>query len=289
MISRFAKRRLLDGFSLIELLIVIAIMLLLAALALPRLLDAQKTAYQAGVVSFLRTLQSDQESYRLANGSYSDNFTDLGLTVRGPETPEIPFAQDEAPRLAALFPSLGPFHVYAAPSQQQPPAKTPPSEQDFGADPGKKQPGKSPGGPGGPGGAAGGGSGTTPPGKGGGSNPPPGKGPPGKGAGGGATPGGGASGGGTSGGAASGGQPGGTPPGGGQGGGFSPPSGGAPKTNIVVKHNYIFTLLRPTLTTWACTAAPVRDRGDSKFFFIDQTGVMRSELGKPASAKSPQI
>jgi hypothetical protein len=68
----------------------------------------------------------------------------------------------------------------------------------------------------------------------------------------------------------------------------APPAPGA-KTNIVLKHNYIFTLVRPTPTTWSCTAAPVRDRGISKFFYFDQTGVIRVELGKFAGSASPQL
>jgi hypothetical protein len=58
---------------------------------------------------------------------------------------------------------------------------------------------------------------------------------------------------------------------------------------VVLKHNYIFTLQRPTPTTWTCTVAPVRDRVNSKFFYLDQTGVMRVELGKFAGSTSPQL
>ena len=129
------------------------------------------------------------------------------------------------------------------------------------------------------------GGGGAPPGGGGGST---GGGPPKKGGTGKGTPPGGAAGGGATGGGASGGSAG-AAGGGTSGGGFSPQAGAGTKTNIVVKHNYVFTLLRPTPTTWTCTAAPVRDRGDSKFFFLDQTGVMRSELGKAAGASSPQL
>ncbi|MBI3484413.1 MAG: hypothetical protein HY012_04590 [Acidobacteria bacterium] len=280
------------GFSLVELMMVIATMMLLAAIALPRLLDAQMKAYEAGAVSFLRTLQTNQESYRLANGSYADNFTDLGLTARGPLVPGNFFAPDESPQLAALFSRIGPFSVYAAQSSQQPPAKTPPppdtGDQGFGSTPPPKKRGGSGGGLGGPSGGGTGSGGSGRPGKGGsgGAGTGPGFGRPRKGAGSGSSPGGTPSGGGT-GGAAPGGT--GAPQTGGGSGGFSPSPAGAPKTNVVLKHNYIFTLTRPTPTTWACTVAPVRDRGNSKFLFLDQTGIMRVEMGKFASNTSPQM
>lgn len=278
------------GFSLVELMVVMAIMLLLAAMALPRFLDAQMKAYEASAVSFLKVLQTNQESYRLAHGSYADNFTDLELNALGPAIPGDLFAPGESPQLAALISSLGPFSVYAAQASQQPPAKTPPpqtGDQPFGgAQPPKKR-GSAGGALGGPPGGGAGGGGRGGPAKGGSAGAGAGLGRPRKGAGGGATQGGTPSGGGT----------GSTAPGGSTapqtGGGTSvtltPTPAPTQKRNVVMKHNYIFTLLRPTLTTWACTVAPVRDRGNAKFFYFDQTGVMRAELGKVASVSSPQL
>ena len=286
--GRAQGRRFPSGFSLVELMVVIAIMLLLAAIALPRLLDAQKKAYEAGVVSFLRVLQTNQESYRLANGSYSDNFTDLGLVALAPAAPRDLFVPDELSQLAALFPQIGPSSVYAAQAPQQPPAKTPPppdtGDQGFGGKNPPKRPRKSDNTLGppnlGPGGSSGG------PGK-GGSAAGQGFGRPRRGAGSGASVGGTPLGGGT--GAPVPGGSGAPQAGGGSGGSFSPSPTSAPTTNVVLKHNYIFTLRRPTLTTWSCTVAPVRDRGNSKFFYLDQTGVMRVELGKFAGSTSPQL
>ncbi len=280
--ARTHRRRSPAGFSLVELMIVLAIMLLLAALALPRLLDAQRKAYEAAVVSFIRTLQTNQESYRLANGSYADNFNDLSLTARGPAIPGDLFTPDEMQRLALRFPDLGPFTVLAAQPGQQPPAKPPEPGQGFGNEPGKKPPEKASGPGGTPSGTGGGGA----PAPGGSSNPTSGGGTSGGTGGAGGSSGGGTSGGGSTSGGSSG-QPGSSGGSGGLGGSSS--SGGGQKTNIVLKHNYIFTLLRPTLTTWTCTVAPIRDRGDSIFFYVDQTGVIRAELGKSATVASPQM
>ena len=286
--GRAQGRRFPSGFSLVELMVVMAIMLLLAAIAMPRLLDAQKKAYEAGVVSFLRTLQTNQESHRLANGFYSDNFTDLGLVALAPAAPGHLGVPDELPQLMALFPQNGPSSVYAAQAPQQPPAKTPPppdtGEQGFGGKNPAKRPGKTGGALGGPGLGAGGSSGG--PAK-GGSAAGQGFGRPRKGAGSGASLGGTPLGGGTR--APVPGRSGAPQAGGGSAGSFSPSTTSAPKTNVLLKHNYIFTLQRPTLTTWTCTVAPVRDRGNSKFFYLDHTGVMRVELGKFAGSTSPQL
>jgi type II secretory pathway pseudopilin PulG len=130
----------------VELLIAMAVILVIAALAVPNLFRAQKKAYEAGVISFLRTLQSEQEAYRLANSFYADNFGILGLN----------------------------------------------------------------------------------------------------------------------------------------------PAGAMPVT-VLVKHNYVFTISRPTPTTWSCIAEPVRDRPDSKFFFLDDTLLMRVEIGNFAGTTSPQL
>jgi prepilin-type N-terminal cleavage/methylation domain-containing protein len=288
MTSRSHGRNSATGFSLVELMVVMAIMLLLAAMALPRFLDAQMRAYEASAVSFLKVLQTNQESYRLAHGSYADNFPDLDLNARGPAVPGGLFAPGESQQLAALISSLGPFSVYAAQTSQQPPAKTPPpqtGDQPFGgAQPPKKR-GSAGGALGGPPGGGAGGGGRGGPAKGGSAGAGAGSGRPRKG--GGATQGGTPSGGGT-GSTAPGGS---TPPqtGGGTSVTLTPTPAPAQKRNVVMKHNYIFTLLRPTLTTWECTVAPVRDRGNAKFFYFDQTGVMRAELGKVASVSSPQL
>jgi prepilin-type N-terminal cleavage/methylation domain-containing protein len=274
------------GFSLVELMVVMAIMLLLVAIAVPRFLDAQMRAYEASAVSFLKILQSNQEAYRLAHGSYADNFTDLDLNALGPAVPGGLFAPEELPQLATLFSRIGPFSVYAAQASQQPPAQTPPpqtGDQTFGGKQPPKKRGPSGGALGGPGvgGTGSGGSGGA--GKGGSSGP--GFGRPRRRAGGGSTPGGTPGGGGTGSGAPAGS----TAPQTGGGSGVSLTPSPAPKSNVVLKHNYIFTLLRPTLTTWTCTVAPVRNRGNARYFYFDQTGVMRVEMGKFASVTSPQM
>ena len=58
------------GFSLIELLIVVAIIGIIAAIAVPYLEQARQATKSASAVNSMRTINSSQASYRSATGRY---------------------------------------------------------------------------------------------------------------------------------------------------------------------------------------------------------------------------
>jgi type IV pilus assembly protein PilA len=60
------------GFSLIELLLVVAIIAIVAAIAIPSLLHARRAANSASAVSSLRLIHSSQSSFRQSAGRYGD-------------------------------------------------------------------------------------------------------------------------------------------------------------------------------------------------------------------------
>jgi type IV pilus assembly protein PilA len=67
------------GFSLIELLIVVAIILILAAIAIPNLLRAKMAANEASAVSAIRTITTAETTYASTWGSgYSLDLASLG-------------------------------------------------------------------------------------------------------------------------------------------------------------------------------------------------------------------
>jgi prepilin-type N-terminal cleavage/methylation domain-containing protein len=64
------------GFSLIELLIVVAIILIIAAIAIPNLLSSRMAANEASAVGSLRTIDTAEMTY---STTYPDQgYTDLG-------------------------------------------------------------------------------------------------------------------------------------------------------------------------------------------------------------------
>jgi prepilin-type N-terminal cleavage/methylation domain-containing protein len=72
------------GFSLIELLIVVAIILIIAAIAIPNLLRSRIAANQASAVGSLRTLNTAEVTYATTyNTGYSGSLGDLGPNSAG--------------------------------------------------------------------------------------------------------------------------------------------------------------------------------------------------------------
>ena len=77
------------GFSLIELLIVVAIILIIAAIAIPNLLRAKIAANESSAAASVRTVNTSEVEYQTANDAvgYSAALTDLGPGGTCPTTP----------------------------------------------------------------------------------------------------------------------------------------------------------------------------------------------------------
>ena len=86
MFSRFHNRK---GFTLIELMIVVVIIGILAALAIPRFMKSTTKAKQSEAKQILKQIYTMQHTYRQANAAYGDN----GLT--------------SVPGAAFTFPEIG--------------------------------------------------------------------------------------------------------------------------------------------------------------------------------------
>ncbi|MBI3696731.1 MAG: prepilin-type N-terminal cleavage/methylation domain-containing protein [Acidobacteria bacterium] len=72
------RRFLARGFSLIELLIVIAIILIIAAIAMPKLTKARMFAYEMAAVRTLGTINTAQAQYFSTYGRYATTLIELG-------------------------------------------------------------------------------------------------------------------------------------------------------------------------------------------------------------------
>lgn len=78
--SQKHTRRCESGLSLVELLIVLAIVLIIASIAVPNFMNSRRSANEASAVSSLRSICSGQVNYHNTMGSYA---TLAGLQAEG--------------------------------------------------------------------------------------------------------------------------------------------------------------------------------------------------------------
>ncbi|MDA1313434.1 MAG: prepilin-type N-terminal cleavage/methylation domain-containing protein [Acidobacteria bacterium] len=75
------RRRCRQGFSLIELLIVIAIILIIAAIAIPKLTSARMAAFEMASIRAMHTINTAQIQYFSTYGRYAQSLMELGPTT----------------------------------------------------------------------------------------------------------------------------------------------------------------------------------------------------------------
>ncbi len=71
------------GFSLIELMIVVAIIAILAAISYPSYRDSVRKSRRVDAKSVLTDIAQMQETFYARNGRYTDDMTDLGFASPG--------------------------------------------------------------------------------------------------------------------------------------------------------------------------------------------------------------
>jgi type IV pilus assembly protein PilA len=101
------------GFSLIELLIVVAIILIIAAIAIPNLLRSRIAANQASAVGSLRTINTCEITYASTyNAGYTSSLVALGPPAGGAQA--TPSAAGLIDSLLAAGTKSGYSFVYSA-------------------------------------------------------------------------------------------------------------------------------------------------------------------------------
>ena len=79
-----------EGFSLIELLIVVAIILIIAAIAIPSLIRARVSANESAAAANTRTIITAEIQYHTSFAVYSPDLTSMGTPSSGCTTAGVP-------------------------------------------------------------------------------------------------------------------------------------------------------------------------------------------------------
>ena len=79
------RNRRRSGFTLVELAVVIIIIGILAAFAVPRFLDSVERSKAGEAFNYLAAVRSAQERYQVRQGTYADDLTKLDIQMPDPK------------------------------------------------------------------------------------------------------------------------------------------------------------------------------------------------------------
>jgi prepilin-type N-terminal cleavage/methylation domain-containing protein len=102
------NKKLQRGFSLVELLTVLAVLTVLSLLAIPNLIASRRAANEASAISSLRSLTSAQVTYQqtTGNGRFATMLTDLGTAKLIDNT--LAAGRKDGYEFSITFTTLGP-------------------------------------------------------------------------------------------------------------------------------------------------------------------------------------
>lgn len=112
------KKQLLHGFTLIEVMVVVVILGILAAIIVPQVLARPEQARFAAVTQDIKSIQEALSLYKLDNGFYPTTDQGLQALVTKPSLPPIPQNWTQGTYLSKLpvDPWKNPYH-YTHPGQ----------------------------------------------------------------------------------------------------------------------------------------------------------------------------
>ncbi len=95
--NKYAKK---SGFTLVELAVVVVIIGVLAAFAVPRFMSSVERSKAAESFNYLSAIQSAQERYHARNGAYAATINELDAEIAAPEyftvgTIDVPSGHDD--------------------------------------------------------------------------------------------------------------------------------------------------------------------------------------------------
>ncbi|NNF00910.1 MAG: type II secretion system protein [Pyrinomonadaceae bacterium] len=102
-----------EGFSLVELLVVVIIIAIVAAIAIPSLLASRRAANEASAIASLRTIHSAQSTYFGINGNTSFG-TVANLVSAGLIDSAIGSLSKSGYTFTLTLPASAPFSTYCA-------------------------------------------------------------------------------------------------------------------------------------------------------------------------------